>query len=149
MTIHDNADTWRDLTEQLTPKQIAELEYCEREGVPPCMTDPRQGLLNIARAEAQRNLIQVLCADIAPPTYAVGGTFDWEERGPKGFGRMFTVSTRAVGETAVEVCGVQFDDGHVELALMLAEAPEDISASDARALAAALVEAADEMDRLG
>jgi hypothetical protein len=29
-TPDDNATTWRDLSDQLTPEQIAELEYCER-----------------------------------------------------------------------------------------------------------------------
>jgi hypothetical protein len=27
-TPYDNATTWRDLSDQLTPEQIAELEYC-------------------------------------------------------------------------------------------------------------------------
>ncbi|HPY26147.1 MAG TPA: hypothetical protein PLK19_17720 [Mycobacterium sp.] len=30
-----NATTWRDLADQLTPQQIATIEYCEREQVPP------------------------------------------------------------------------------------------------------------------
>jgi hypothetical protein len=32
-TTHDDATSWRDLADQLTPEQIAELEYCEREQV--------------------------------------------------------------------------------------------------------------------
>ena len=34
-THEDNATTWHDLADQLTPEQIAELEYCEREQVTP------------------------------------------------------------------------------------------------------------------
>jgi hypothetical protein len=30
----NNATTWRDLADQLTAEQIAELEYCERPGTP-------------------------------------------------------------------------------------------------------------------
>jgi hypothetical protein len=37
-----NATSWRDLPDQLTPQQIAELEYCEREGIPRGMPDPAQ-----------------------------------------------------------------------------------------------------------
>ena len=34
MTTPDNtATSWRDLADQLTPEQIAELEYCEREKI--------------------------------------------------------------------------------------------------------------------
>jgi hypothetical protein len=48
-TTHDDATTWRDLADQLTPQQIAEMEYCEREGIPPGLTSP-QHQLNCARA---------------------------------------------------------------------------------------------------
>jgi hypothetical protein len=40
----DNTATWRDLADQLTPQQVAELEYCEREGIPPGMVEPRHQL---------------------------------------------------------------------------------------------------------
>ena len=33
------ATTWRDLADQLTPAQVAELEYCEREQIPPGRAD--------------------------------------------------------------------------------------------------------------
>ena len=32
-TTHDDATTWRNLTDQLTPKQIAHLDLLERQGV--------------------------------------------------------------------------------------------------------------------
>ncbi len=38
-THDDNATTWRDLADQLTPQQVAELEYCER------ATDPARAWL--------------------------------------------------------------------------------------------------------
>jgi len=40
MSTPDNTATWRDLADQLTPQQVAELEYCEREGIPPGMAEP-------------------------------------------------------------------------------------------------------------
>ena len=40
-TTHDDyATTWRDLRDQLTPAQIAEMEYCERDGIPPASLMP-------------------------------------------------------------------------------------------------------------
>ena len=36
-----NATSWRDLADQLSERQIAELEYCEREQVPPGMSSPQ------------------------------------------------------------------------------------------------------------
>lgn len=56
--------TWRDLSDMLAPEQIAELEYCEAEHIPPGLTDP-QHRLNCAQMMARHNLIQQLCADVA------------------------------------------------------------------------------------
>jgi hypothetical protein len=89
-TVPDNpAQSWRDLADQLTPQQIAEMEYCEREGIPPGLTSP-QHQLNAARAMARHNIIQALCADITPPAEAVAGeAYEWEERENDRFGRMY------------------------------------------------------------
>jgi hypothetical protein len=53
----DSATTWRDLADQLTPKQILELEYCEREQIPPGLATP-----------------QHLCTDKQTPARNVGGS---------------------------------------------------------------------------
>ena len=136
-----NNTTWRALADQLTPEQIAELEYCEREQIPPGLADPEHHL-NCARAMACENFIQRLCADVAAPADAGGTINDWEEWGD-GYGRMYTVSNRG----AVEIFGVQFDDGRIERNI-LCRADCDMTAADARRLAQALIEAADELDRL-
>ena len=147
-TIHDDdATTWRDLADQLTPQQIAEMEYCEREQIPPGLSEPRH-FLNSARAMIRHNLVQAMCADVPPPSEATGTLCDWEERDGDRFGRMFTVSRADVADTGVEICGVQYDDGRIERAILLTDAPEDITAAEARALAAALLAAADDLDRL-
>ncbi|BCP00688.1 hypothetical protein [Mycobacterium intracellulare] len=142
---HDDATAWRDLVDQLTPEQVAELEYCEREQVPPGVSSP-QSQLNCARAMAKHNIIQAVCADIAAPPNAVGEIAEWEEWGD-GHGRMYTVSVREIDEVVVEVSGVQFDDGRVEMSV-LARETDHLSADQARQLAALLVEAAGEIDRL-
>jgi hypothetical protein len=143
MTI-DNT-TWRDLSDLLTAEQIAELEYCEREQIPPGLAD-EQHRVNCARMMARDNLIQQLCADIASPVDATGEPDVWQEWGD-GYGRMYSVSSRDVGPMTVDVCGVQFDDGRTETSIsILAGEVEQMSAAQARQLAAALVAAADEMD---
>lgn len=40
-TPNNNATTWRDLADQLTPEQIAEIEYCEREQILPGLASPQ------------------------------------------------------------------------------------------------------------
>ena len=37
-------NTWRDLADMLTVEQIAELEYCEREQIPPGLADAEHRL---------------------------------------------------------------------------------------------------------
>ncbi len=134
--------TSRDLADMLTPQQIAELEYCEREQIPPGLADP-QHRVNCAQMMARHNLIQQLCADIAAPVDAVGDPDAWQEWGD-GYGRMYSVSSREVGEMSVQVLGVQFDDGRTERSI-LASGVEQMNAAEARQLAEALLAAADEM----
>jgi hypothetical protein len=76
-TMHDdNATSWRDLADQLTPDQIAELEYCEREQVPPGLVSPAHQL-RAARKLAELNIAQAMFADIAPPADVIGEIADW------------------------------------------------------------------------
>jgi hypothetical protein len=80
-TTHDeNAASWRDLADQLTPEQIARLEESERSyrsdavslpmswtWVPRTEGDIARTLLGFARADVADNLNEVLFADIALP----------------------------------------------------------------------------------
>lgn len=151
-THDDNATTWRDLADQLTPQQIAEMEYCERAGIPPGLTSP-QHQLNCARALSAHNIIQALCADIPTPPDAAGTVHDWEVWGGGRHGRMYTASTRTNGKMTAEIVGVQFDDHRIER-FILAEANDDsvddgqMTAPQARQFAALLIDAADELERL-
>jgi hypothetical protein len=76
------------LADQLTPQQVAELEYCEREGIPPGMAEPKYQL-NCAREVARYNFIQELCADIAPPADALGHWRPATRRNYRGAARGF------------------------------------------------------------
>lgn len=77
---HDNVSCWRDLADQLTAEQVGELEYCEREQIPPGLASP-QGHLNAARAMIRHNLVQSMCADIPLPADAIGDISDWDHLG--------------------------------------------------------------------
>ncbi len=77
-TDDDNATTWRDLADQLTPEQIAELEYCDREEIPPGVASA-EGHLFRARKMAELNIARAMFADVAPPVDAiqVEAWMDW------------------------------------------------------------------------
>jgi hypothetical protein len=134
-THDDNATTWRELADQLTPEQIAELEYCEREGIPPGLADPEHQL-NGARAMAKHNLIQALCADIPAPPDAGARVHEWEEWG-NDYGRMYGISMRDLADMSIQVLGVQHDDGHIERFIMgQPNGDETMTAPQAREIAA-------------
>lgn len=146
-THDDNATTWRDLTDQLTPQQIAELEYCELHQIPPGLADPRQGQLNCARAMARQNLIDALCDDVPVPVDCHGTVGQWTDLDDEGFGRMYTIAMREVDGMTVETVGWQYDDGSCrDRSVMLRD--EEVGPDEARRLAAALIAAADELDGL-
>lgn len=156
-TPDNTARTWRDLADQLTPEQVAELEYCERENVPPGLASP-ENHLNAARMMSRRNILQALCADVAPPADAVDEPSEWEEWGD-GYGRMYTAAQRRTGSTGygltrreyqweVDIYGVQFDDGRIDRYISVSVDDGPMTAAQARTFAAALLEQADELDRL-
>ncbi len=67
----------------------------------------------------------------------------------KGAIRSLTWSTHATGSrVGVEVAGAQDDTGAFERSVMIYANSEELTADEARRLAGALIEAADELDRL-
>src|SRR5258708_4500259 len=100
-THDDNATTWRDLADQLTPEQLAEMTYCERAQVPPGLCEPNN-LLWGARAHIKANLVQTLCAGIAPLADAIDEPSRWEEW-DDGYGRMYTVAQKGIDGTTARV----------------------------------------------
>jgi hypothetical protein len=142
----DNASTWRDLADQLTPEQIAELEYCgSREQIPPGMAEPRHHL-NHARKLAELNIAQAMFADIAPPPDAVGKPDDWMDYDGENYQRMFASWTHPVLD--VSVLGLQFSDGRIERYILCGVDTDEMTAERSRQLAAALIDAAAQLERI-
>lgn len=144
-TIYDgNAASWRELADQLTPEQIAELEYCEREQIPPGAASP-QGRLNHARKLAELNLAQAMFFDVPVPTGAIGEVGEWMDYDGEQYQRMFTSWANPV--LNVSILGLQFSDGRIERYILCGADTEEMTAEESCQLAAALIEAAAQLDR--
>jgi hypothetical protein len=139
-TPDDTAQTWRDLADQLTPAQIAQLERLEH--------DEPKVLLEMARQWAAEKMTDAVpCDDVAPPAGAVR-TFAWQRDG--NWFRDFEGTTRGGGQARVHICGRQQADGSLRRWITVrARYLDALDASAARELAAALTDAADELERLG
>src|ERR1700739_562490 len=119
-TMHDNtpenaSTSWRDLTDQLTPEQIAYLEEQERNPrtyfqsvelpdgrtvrrlLPPSPEDLRRTLLDRARAEARNNLGIAMIGDFPTPAGATK-VYDWQEADRPHRARLFDIASRKVGD---------------------------------------------------
>ena len=131
--------TWRDLT-GLTDEQTAQL------AADTVQTDA--DLLEIAQAMVERNHLQTTYAHITKPTARVGAWYDDGETITRTiYGTetvMQTVTARVVGE--------QNSGGAIAVGIEVTENPgtdgAGMTAGQARELAAALLDAADELDRL-
>lgn len=143
---HDDTDdtvtTWRDMADQLTAEQRAILSALERAG------DRPDTLLFTARELAAENLASVVMfSDVAPPPDAAR-LFGWQQDHGAGWFREFAGTTRRVGRIALHVAGRQFRDGRCERWLVLsAKDFDELTPAQARDLATALCEAADEAER--
>jgi hypothetical protein len=138
----ENARSWRDLADELTPGQIDELEREERTGCGP-------GALRYqARHYAQAALGDILLGNVEAPAEAteISG---WET-GHYADGRwvrVFTGTVRKVGAIEIRIFGEQCGDGTVKREVNIYD--EYLNTAEARLLAAALVAAADEIDGKG
>jgi hypothetical protein len=135
----DTARTWHELAEQLTGAQIAHLERLER--------DEPQTLLEMARQWAAQNMTAAAPFDhVAPPSGAVR-TFDWQLDG--NWFRDFEGTTRRAGPARVQIYGRQHADGSTRWWIAVhARHLDALEAAATRELAAALTDAADEVERL-
>ncbi len=145
---------WRDLADQLTPEQIARLEYYERSDEP---AEPRV-LKIFAENFIWRDDLAARYSDVPRPADAVD-VDDWDatnwddpEDG-EGPVRCFSGTRRVVecnssDDARVAIDGLQYADGRVERAIRISDA-EDLTSGLAREIARALIAAADEMERLG
>ena len=139
-THHDTVRTWREVADQLTAAQIAQLERLER--------DEPQTLLEMARQWAANNTIAAVpLDDVAPPAGAVR-TFAWQL--DSNWFRDFEGTTRHARQARVQICGRQQADGSTRRWIAVRTRHLDaLEPAAARELAAALTDAADEIERLG
>jgi hypothetical protein len=138
-TSDDTAQTWRDLAGQLTAAQITQLERLECDD-PQTLQKARQWAAKNMAASASFN-------DVAPPAGAVR-TFGWQR--DSNWFRDFEGTKRCAGQARVHVFGRQQADGSTRRWIAVYTRRLDaLNASAARDLAAALNDAADEIERLG
>jgi hypothetical protein len=152
-THDDNATTWRDLVDQLTPKQVDGFESMERRFAADGIGDQPQAkaaLLEYAREYVEGNLVDRLYADVPLPAGASTDSEGWAKDLKRG-GYRRSLVWRSFGERAnVEISGWQHTDGSFSRHICLWGVDEggSLTSAHARHIAALLVEAADEMERL-
>jgi hypothetical protein len=73
----------------------------------------------------------------------------FQDDGAGHFSRRFDGTTRAVGDIRVDLVGVQHSDGSIVRAVYVNANGVELASTQARELAAALTNAADELERLG
>jgi hypothetical protein len=154
-THDDNATTWRELADALTPQQVAYIEDWERKPIPGFDNDHRahqRGLLSAAQEFAGSNAAGAYYADIAQPPDA--SKIDvWMDEGDGCWSRRFDGTKRVVDNVTVHIDGVQTGDGRIKRTILVASNTfgDDgyMPAATARQLASALIAAAAELDGLG
>lgn len=150
----DTATTWRDLTDQLIPEQIAYLENWEaRPDLPPMasgeappLEEHYAALLFAAREYAIQNAAAIEFAHVPPPPDE-GEHQPWTNLGNNNWVRYFYRTPCKVGPASVAISGVQSSDGSIKRWIYVEEV-DDLDPTTARQLAAALIAAADELERL-
>ncbi len=153
----DEAATWRDLADALTPDQFAYLETWEAHPEIPPMTDGHPApygqhqavLLFAAREMVESDAAAALYADVTSPP---GATFvdQWQQWGDS-YSRVFEGTKRAVDDWIVEIGGVQYCDGRVEWSVRAVGTGGDsrdgyMSPALAPRIARALLDAVEELD---
>ena len=139
--------TWRDLSSELTPEQIAELDYCEQNHIPPGL-DTDEHRLNGARSMIRHNRAQREFAHIEPPADCRGKIDGWQQFDDTTFCRAYTAWQREVGGIDVMIGGTQYsDDGRVTREIFVGDM-DGMAAWQVRELAAALIAAADRLEQL-
>jgi hypothetical protein len=146
---HENtARTWRDLADQLTVEQIADLLASARQQRRlPFRDSPDESelLLEQARSLAAHNLNDALMAHMPVPDGAVS-TGQWRYFDDADMlCRLFGGTKRDIGGVDVEITGVQFEDGTVTRDIEVHGTV--LTAEQARELAEVLCAAVEEIER--
>lgn len=142
--------TWRDLADQLTPRQIAALEHLERSTAahPPHVV--RAELLEAARDEAAHNLVIAWFADVPVPAGAeTDGSWSRDESGEWSRAVVWR-EFPSVGGVGLAVDGRQTSTGKVTppQITVFADLVAQLTGAEARELAAQLLEAADKLEAI-
>ncbi len=141
MTRADDAASWREVSDRLTPEQSARFELRERSGEDPAT------MRAMADELAAANTTGVTSGQIAAPPDAAR-VYGWQTHGERTW-REFDGSTSHVGSAVIHVRGQQFADGRCERWISVsATTEEEFQAEQVRELAAALRAVADEVERL-
>lgn len=144
---NDTVTTWRDLAPQLTPEQLADMRIYDRD-ISPYQPSP-EVLIRIARGMVQSNLDQIRFAHVPVPADALDAPGPWEDLDEGGLYQRCYLCWRHPGvPEAVQVLGYQRSDGTITRSIIASTDLEDVDAGTARAIAAALVLAADALDSL-
>lgn len=153
-----NSPTWRELADQLTAEQIADLEHLDALVDIPGSGFTADSPRRIAEGYAVENAAQVIYADVPAPADAISPPTRWEEWDDATWARGFTSMRRRFeypaetpqGQTqkiTVDVSGWQLTDGTCERSIYTAgDALESMTPEQAREVAAALLAAADRID---
>lgn len=142
----ENITSWRQLADYLTPAQVQ--SFTRREAKYPGL--PAELLVGQARAHVEGNRIdQERFGHVPDP---VGATYIWHwqvDRQDGGWRREFEGRDWHVGRLTAHLCGQQLPDASVTARVGI-DCPtgEEFSAEDLRRIAAALCEAADELETI-
>ncbi len=143
MTVHDHATTWRDLADQLTENQVKRLKSLEDSGF------GDESLLVEARDDARMNSNDDLMFGHLPVPGGVVDLDHWVDAGGGLWFRPFTGTVRKVSRATVEIGGEQYAAGSIRRGIRVYTDDDDMTAAEARGLAAALTDAADEIEAAG
>lgn len=144
-----NTPTWRDFADQLTAEQVASLEHCESR----LSVDHPHGVAALAehaRDMAETNAVDARYAGVPLPAGAIQND-GWSRHCDTGnWYRLIEWAVIPTRTPAVEVCidGRQATDGTFTRDVAVYAEDARLTTAQARALAAALSAAADELDRL-
>ncbi|CAN5524184.1 hypothetical protein BH09ACT7_BH09ACT7_08500 [soil metagenome] len=154
----DNAQTWRDLTDQLTPEQIGRIERQEAQALHSIAVgknvyespeDIARCFLADARYEADGNL---MAAVIGLPLPAGAESVEhWEDDGTGAMTRQVHARPRTIDgcDATAYLTGTQSADGAVAWGFYVhVDDRANLTASQTRELARALMASADELERL-
>ena len=164
-TPENQANSWHDLADQLTPDQMSRLERIERcyrdeaqkpkrwwSTAPRSDSDIARLLLHFARTDAAENLRDVLFAGVALPAGAVSA-YPW---GPEDYRVFQGEECHIEDDIRVWTHGIQHTDGRIDDGTIEAPAisvdglfwEKNISSETARHLANVLIAAADEVEAM-